>query len=320
MARVFVTSPLPGFEGLAERLEGHELVVWEGAGPCPRATILEEARRSQALITLLSDPIDAEVVTAGPQVVANYAVGFDNIDLEAARGAGVVVTNTPDVLTDATADLAFSLLLAAARRLPESERFLREGRFEGWGPSLYLGKPVWGRRLAVVGAGRIGQAMLARGRGFGMELAYVGRRPLDPAREAALGARKMPLDEALAWADFVSLHTPLTPETRHLIDRRRLELMGPGAVLVNTARGPVIDEAALAAALSAEQLFGAGLDVFEAEPAVHPGLLESPRAVLTPHTGSATDVARAQMAEICGESVRAVLAGETPRHVVVDGR
>jgi glyoxylate reductase len=243
-------------------------------------------------------------------------VGFDNVDLAAAEARGIWVTNTPGVLTDATADLAFGLLLAAARRIPESERFLRAGRFDGWAPLLFRGADLFGATLGIVGLGRIGQAMARRARAFGMRIVYAGRRAVDAEVERALEARRVELDELLATSDFVSLHCPLTPETRHLIDAGALARMKKGAILINTARGPIVDEAALVDALRSGHLAGAGLDVFEREPAVHPGLLELENVVLTPHTGSATMGTRRRMAELVCENLERALAGEAPPHPV----
>ncbi len=314
MSRIFVTSELPG-KAVEELASRHEVVVRTSSERLTHEELVEEAARSDALIVLLSDPIDEAVVASGIKCIATFAVGYDNIDINAARRHGVAVCNTPDVLTDATADLAFGLLLAAARRIPESEVFLRGGMFDGWAPSLFLGMPVAGQVLGVIGAGRIGRAMISRGGGFEMDVRYHAREDLPSI--VAKGARSQPLDDLLTEADFVSLHVPLTPETHHLIDRRRLSLMKPTAVLVNTARGPVVDEAALAEALRGERLFGAGLDVFENEPAIHPDLLQLKNVVMTPHTGSATVTARAQMARLCCDAVEAVLAGKVPKNTVV---
>ncbi|MDF1565693.1 MAG: D-glycerate dehydrogenase [Deltaproteobacteria bacterium] len=314
MARIFVTRRLPG-DALERLREAHELEIRDADTPIGREELIAGARRSEVVICALTDRIDAGVLHPGLKVVANYAVGVDNIDLAAAREAGVVVTNTPDVLTDATADLAFALLLAAARRLPEAERFLRAGRWEGFRASALLGRRVAGAHLGVVGAGRIGQAVLSRGKGFGMELSYWSREPKDPARVS--GATHRPLDELLERCDFVSLNVALTPETRHLLDARRLERMKPGAVLVNTSRGPVVDEAALARVLAEGPLFAAGLDVYEEEPRVHPALLELENVVLIPHLGSATDVCREAMVELCVDGVEAVLAGREPANRVI---
>ncbi len=311
--RVFVSRPLPqaAMERLASRFE---LTV----GPADRATTPEEllagARDADALVAMLSDRIDAAFLDACPRlrVVANYAVGVNNVDLDAATVRGVQVCNTPGVLTDATADLAFGLLLSVARRIPESERYLREGRFDGWAPLLFLGADLAGATLGIVGMGRIGQAMARRAKGFGMEIVYAARRPLDAATEAALGARRLPFEELLAASDFLSLHCPLTEETRHLLDAPALSRMKRGAFLINTARGPVVDEAALVEALERGHLGGAGLDVYEREPAVHPGLLQRGDVVLAPHTGSATTGTRLKMALMVCEDVERVLAGAAP--------
>ncbi|NLV32614.1 MAG: D-glycerate dehydrogenase [Acidobacteria bacterium] len=315
---VFVTQPIPqpGLDLLAGahphfRINPEERVLG-------RAQLLEGVRGAAGILALLTDRIDAEVLdAAGPQlrIVANMAVGFDNIDLRAASARGVMVTNTPGVLTDATADLAWALLFAAARRIPEAERFLRAGRFRYWGPLLFLGADVAGRTLGVVGAGRIGSAVARRARGFDMKVLYCNRSPR-PGLESELGARKVPLEELLAEADFVSLHLPLTPETRHLIDARALALMKPTACLINTGRGPLVDEAALVEALAAGRPAGAALDVFEREPEVHPGLLARDDVVLTPHIGSATVSARARMAEMAAENLLAGLRGERPPNLV----
>jgi glyoxylate reductase len=260
-----------------------------------------------AIVSLLTDRIDATVLRAGAgrlRVVANVAVGYDNIDVGTARELGIVVCNTPGVLDETTADVAFLLLLAASRLATGAEADLRAGRWTGWGINQYLGQDVHGATLGIVGWGRIGQAVARRAAGFGMTVLHHARRDTgEPGYVAEL-------DELLGRVDAVSLHVPLTAETRHLIDARRLGLMRPTAVLVNTARGPVVDEAALAAALHAGRLFAAGLDVYEREPAVHPELLTAPRTVLLPHIGSASVATRTRMGRTAAESVRRVLAGE----------
>ena len=260
-----------------------------------------------ALLCLLTDRIDAEFLARAPRlrIVANLAVGTDNIDLAAARARGVAVSNTPDVLTDATADLAFALLLAAARRLAWADRYVRGGGFVGWRPDLGVGLDVTGRTLGIVGWGRIGRAVAERARGFRMEVIWSGRNG------------GVPLDELLERSDFVSLHVSLTPETRHLIGERELRRMRPHALLVNTARGPIVDEAALVRALRAGWIAAAGLDVFEREPALSPGLADLPQVVLAPHLGSATTATRARMAELAAQSIVAALRGEPiPNRVV----
>jgi len=313
--RVFVSRPLPA--PAMERLARSFDVT---TGPADRATTADEllagAREADALVSMLSDRIDRAFLEACPRlrVVANYAVGVNNIDLAAAAARGVWATNTPGVLTDATADLAFGLLLSVARRIPESERFLREGRFDGWAPLLFLGADVASATLGIVGLGRIGQAVARRARAFGMEVVYSGHRRKPEEQEQ--GARFVSHDELVATSDFVSLHCPLTPETRHLFDARAFGRMKRGAILVNTARGPVVDEAALVEALQSGHLGGAGLDVFEDEPKVHPGLLALPNVVLTPHTGSATRGTRLRMAEMVCEDVERVLAGQAPKFPV----
>jgi glyoxylate reductase len=266
------------------------------------------------VVCLLADRIDATVLqagaTAGLKVVANVAVGYDNIDVAAAAALGIVVCNTPGVLDQSTADLAFLLVLAASRLTSEAEGDLRAGRWPGWGITQYLGRDVHGAVLGVVGYGRIGRAVAARGRGFGMEVLHHSRRPTgEPGYVAEL-------DDLLERSDVVSLHVPLTDSTRHLIGRPELERLGPDGVLVNTARGPVVDEEALADALHDGTIFAAGLDVFEREPVVHERLLSAPRAVLLPHIGSATTATRTAMARLACRQVVDVLAGRVPPHPV----
>lgn len=317
MGKVVVAARLPG--RIAEILAGHVVVgPPPGEAQLPRERLLAELGDAEGLLSLLSLRIDEALLGRAPRlrVVANYAVGFDNVDLQATARRGIVVTNTPDVLTDATADLTLALMLAAARRLPEGAAMIREGRWHGWEPEQLPALDLDGAQLGIVGLGRIGRAVARRARGFGLQLVYAQPRRAAAEVEAALGARFVGLDELVATSDIVSLHCPLLPATRHLIDAERLGRMKPGAVLVNTARGAVIDEAALAAALAAGRLGGVGLDVFEDEPRVHPGLLASPRAVLMPHLGSSTVGTRRRMAELAAQSIADVLAGRRPAHVV----
>lgn len=276
----------------------------------------------RGLLPLLIHRVGERVFRAAPDldVVANMAVGVDNVDLAAARRHGVTVTNTPGVLTDDTADLALALLLAVARRIVEADRYVRAGRWTGWRPDLMVGRSLTGRSLGVVGAGRIGRAVLARAAAFRMRLLYASRTPLPPEVEAELGAERRDLPDLLAESDFVSLHVPLDDATRHLLDADALARLKPGAILVNTARGPVVDEAALVAALDSGHLGGAGLDVFEEEPRVHPGLLDRPDVVLVPHVGSATAATRFRMLELAVEGLLAILADRRlPTHAVVAG-
>ena len=320
MAKVVATRRLPGDAFARIEAAGHELNYWEGDCPPPREKLLELVAGAEGLITTLEDRIDAEVMdAAGPglKVIAQYAVGVDNIDLAAARKRGIRVTNTPGVLTEATADLAFALLLAAARRVAEGDRFVREGRWKCWLPAGFLGPEVAGAKVLVVGFGRIGQAFAKRAKGFGMEILYTSRTP-KPEAEAELGARRVELDEALPEADFVSLHVPLTPETERLFNEERLFRMKPGSVLVNTARGKVVDTEALVKALKEGPLFAAGLDVTDPEPLPkdHP-LTKFENVVLTPHIGSAGRRTREKMAQMVAENLLAVLAGREPPNPVV---
>jgi glyoxylate reductase len=313
-----VTSPLPG---RAEELlgESFELRVHRGERLVTEKTVADFIDTADGAVTLLFNPVSHRVVEACPnlRVVGNVAVGFDNIDLAAAEARGVWVTNTPDVLTEATADLAWALILAVTRRLAEAEEYLRAGRYRGWALDLLLGSGLQGKTLGVVGFGRIGRAVARRGLAFGMRLLYNDPEPLENPEPAA---DYLPLDELLAASDVVSLHCPLDESTHHLLDARRLGLLPDGACLVNTARGPLVDEAALARELSTGRLTGAGLDVYEFEPAVHPELLGRRDVVLLPHVGSATVETRAAMAELAARNVIAVLEGEEPPSPVVRGR
>ena len=313
--KVLVTREIPR-AGL-HPLEGFDVSVLSEAPPA-RDDLLEAAEGAEGVLSTVTETIDGELMDAagdGLKVVANMAVGYDNVDLGAAKERGVIVANTPGVLDETTADVAFMLLLAAARRLGEAERVLRAGRWEWWGPKLFVGPDVWGKRIGIVGLGRIGRAVARRARGFGMEVVYHNRSRKEEA-ERELGARRMELDELLQTSDFVSVHTPLTGETRHLIGAEELDKMKPLAVLVNTSRGPVVDEAALADALAAGSIFAAGLDVYEEEPRVHPKLLELENVVLAPHIGSGSIETRDKMAVLAAENIRAVLGGEPPKNPV----
>jgi glyoxylate reductase len=315
--RVFVSAPLPGGAEGALRAACDVVVGPPFDRGEPRGVrspaFLGQASTFDGLVALLTDRIDDALLARAPklQVVANVAVGTDNVDLPACAARGVRVTNTPGVLTEATADLAFALLLSAARRVTEGDRLLRAGGFTGWSPGLLLGSRVFGMTLGIVGMGRIGRAFARRARGFGMTVLYTQRHRLAPAEEEPFEATWMPVDELFAAADAVSLHCPLTPETRHLVNAGRLARMKPGSILVNTARGGCVDEAALAHALAHGPLSACGLDVFEAEPRIHPELLVRPNAVLAPHIGSADVPTREGMAEMAAENCLAVLAGES---------
>ena len=308
--------PAPVGEHLAGRCR---LEVWEGQGVMPRAELLARVAGKAGLLAMLTDRVDGELLdAAGPglRVVANFAVGHDNLDLEACTARGVLATNTPDVVTEATADLAWALLLAAARRVAEGDRFLRARRPWIWGPEFFLGFEVHGKTLGVIGLGRIGRAVARRAAGFAMPVLYTARRRLPPEQEAELGVAWRELDRLLAEADFVSVHTGLSPATRHLIGAERLARMKPTAVLVNTARGAIVDEAALAAALRAGELAAAGLDVYELEPEVHPDLLALDNVTLLPHLGSATVKTRTAMGMAAADNLLGALAGERPPNLL----
>ena len=310
--KVLVTREIP--EAGLGLLEGFDVSVLHERPPT-RDELLEAVSGASGILATATEKMDGEVMDAagdGLRVIANMAVGYDNIDVEAARERGVVVTNTPGVLDETTADVAFMLVLAAARRLGEGERLLRAGRWEWWGPKQLRGLDVWGKTLGIVGLGRIGRAVARRGKGFGMRVLYHNRSRNEDA-ERELEARYLDLDDLLRESDFVSIHTPLTDETRHLISERELGLMRETAVLVNTSRGPVVDEGALAAALAEGRIFAAGLDVYEEEPKVHPKLLELENVVLAPHVGSATIDTRDKMATLAAENLAGVLRGEEPK-------
>ncbi len=314
MARVLVTRRLP--DGGLDPLAAHEL-IGPNADDTPYSPEQLRARAGDVdgIVCVLTDKIDADLLEAGAaggklRVVANVAVGYDNIDVPAARDHGIVVCNTPGVLDETTADLAFTLILAASRLVHDAEADLRADRWRGWGITQYLGRDVHGATLGIVGYGRIGRAVARRAAGFDMRVLHHARTDTGEPGYVA------DLDALLAAADVVSLHVPGGDATRHLIDARRLALMKPTAVLVNTARGTVVDEAALADALHDSRLFAAGLDVFEREPEVHPRLLDAPRAVLLPHVGSASQATRTRMARLAASAVATVLDGGVPPNVV----
>ena len=310
--KVLVTREIPD-AGLRLLRDFDVTVVSES--PPGRSELLEAVRGAAGILPTVSEKMDAEVMDAagdGLKVIANMAVGYDNVDLDAAGERDVVVTNTPEVLNETTADTAFMLLLAAARRLGEAERLLRSGGWDAWGPMQLTGPDVWGKKLGVVGFGRIGQAVARRARGFDMEILYHDQYR-NEIIEKESGVQYVELDELLRTCDFISVHTPLTDETHHLIGVRELGRMKPEAVLINTSRGPVVDEAALADALSKGRIFAAGLDVYEKEPEVHPKLLELENVVLAPHIGSASVETRDRMAVLAAENIVAVLSGEEPK-------
>lgn len=311
---VLVTRPIMAEAEKALR-ERCDVTVHENEFGIPRPELLEVVAGRDALITMLTEKVDAELLAAaGPQlkIVANHAVGFDNINLADCTAAGVMATNTPEVLTETTADTAFALLMAAARRVGEGERFLRSRQKWIWGPLMMMGQDVHHKTIGIVGFGRIGQAVARRARGFGMKVVYHDAVQLPPEVETETGAERREMDDLLAEADFISIHVNLTEETRHLFGAEAFGKMKPTAVLVNTSRGPVVDEQALANALRAGEIFGAGLDVFEREPEVTEDLLQLENVVIIPHLGSATVDTRLAMGMLAAENVFAAIDGQRP--------
>ena len=312
--RIAVTGRIPE-AGMELLHEAGDVAAWDSLDVPTVEQVHALVAGAEAALTLLTTKVDdAFLDAAGPQlkVVANVAVGYNNLDVAACARRGVVCTNTPGVLTEATADIAMALVLAATRRLGEGERVIRSQQPWQWGMFYMLGAGIQGRQLGIVGMGDIGRALARRARAFGMTIAYSNRRPVAPDVEAELGAQFMSMEELLATSDVVSLNCPYSPATHHLIGAAQMQAMKRSAFLVNTARGPIVDEAALVDALRSGKIAGAGLDVFEHEPAVHPGLLECDNAVLIPHLGSATQETRAAMARLAAHNAVNVLSGVAP--------
>lgn len=315
--KIFVTRLIPasGIEKL--RAAGHEVIVSDKDGVLTRTELIDKLKveNPDAVLCLLTDKIDSAVFDAAPnaKIFANYAVGFDNIDLKEAKLRQIKITNTPDVLSEAVAEHTVALMLAIGRRVVEGDRFMRDGHYQGWGPLFFLGTEFKGKTLGIVGCGRIGRRVAEiMYRGFGMKIAYYDRQHND-SFDSEFSATFMPeLGELLKMADVVSLHLPLTNDTRHLFDHAHLNMMKSSALLVNTARGPIIDEAALALALKSDVIAGAALDVFENEPAVHPDLLPLSNVILSPHIASATTEARSEMSVVAADNIIAVLKGKDP--------
>lgn len=314
--KVLITRQLPG-DAVEKLKEECDLLCDPPSDQMPRNQLLELIPEADALICLLSETIDREVISRAPKlkVISNYAVGYNNIDVAFATERKIYVTNTPDVLTEATADLAWALLLAAARRVVEGDEMVRQNRFTGWAPDLLLGLDVAYKTLGVVGLGRIGLAVARRAKGFGMRVLYWSKNRKEQWEEQ-FGLEYQPLDTLLQTADFVSLNVALTRETHHLIGEKEFSLMKNTAILVNTARGPVVDEAALAAALREKKIWAAGLDVYENEPEVHPDLLKLDNVILAPHVGSGTIDTRAKMAEMVVSNVLMALKGQRPTNAI----
>jgi len=307
-ASILVTRKLPA-SVLAKLEAAGEVDLYTGENAMPPAELRARIADKDGLICLLTDSIDASVIDAAPalKVIANVAVGYNNIDVAAARSRGIVVTNTPDVLTESVADFTWAMILAVTRRLSEGERLLRRGAWKGWALDFMLGTDLRGKLLGLVGLGRIARAVAARAPAFGMRVAYASRRQVDLP-----GADALSFDRLLNTSDVVSLHVPLTTETRHLIDKKAIARMKRSAYLINTSRGPVVDEAALAWALQQHLLAGAALDVYENEPAVHPDLVQLENVLLVPHLASATTETRTAMASLAADNVIAVLGGRLP--------
>jgi lactate dehydrogenase-like 2-hydroxyacid dehydrogenase len=310
---VFVARRVPD-DGITPILDATDARVWEDELPPSRSELLDAIRGCDGVLTLLTDRVDDEFLdAAGPQlkVVSNYAVGFDNVDVPACTARGIPVGNTPGVLTETTADLAWALLMAAARRLPEGDRYVRAGRWKTWGPMLLLGPDVHGATIGIVGFGRIGQAVARRAKGFGMTILYQDVHRADPSVEEAFGATFHPLEELLPRSDFVTLHVNLTHDTHRLIDAEKLSWMKPSAVLVNTSRGPVVDHPALADALRGGRLFAAALDVTDPEPIpTDDPLLSLDNCLVVPHIASASRATRGKMAEMAAANLLAGVRGE----------
>ncbi len=315
--KVFVTRVIPE-EGLRLVLDNCDAEVWQEETPPPPEVLIEKIRDCEGVLTLLSDKIDAKVMDSAPKlrVISNYAVGYDNIDVPEATKRGIMVTNTPGVLTETTADLAFALILATARRIVEADKYTRRGIWKTWGPMLLLGRDVYGATLGIIGFGRIGQAVARRAKGFNMRILYYDIKR-DEKGEKELGAEYRDLHSLLKEADIVTIHTPLTSQTYHMMGEKELSLMKPTAILVNTARGAVVDQRALYKVLKEKRIFGAGLDVYEKEPIDKDDpLIELDNVVLLPHIGSASVETRTKMAIIAAENLLLALRGERPHYLV----
>jgi glyoxylate reductase len=313
--RIFVTRKIPQ-AGLDILQRNFEVDIYEGDSPISRKELLERAQDCDGLLPLLTDIIDSEVMdVTGVKAIANYAVGYDNIDIKAATDRKIPITNTPGVLTDATADLTFALILAVSRRIVEADKYLREGRWKGWDPMLLLGGDFKGKTLGIVGLGRIGQAVAKRAKGFGMNIIYADKEQCLEA-ESELGIQCVQFSELLKESDYITLHIPHNQETHHLLGLKEFEQMKPSAYVINTSRGKVINEEDLILALSNKIIKGAGLDVFYNEPEINPELIELDNVVIVPHIGSASLETRTNMAIIAAKNLVAALKGEVPKNIV----
>jgi len=314
--KIFVTRKIPE-PGLDLLRKEYELEVYKYDRVPTKEEIIKGLKGKDGLLCLLTDPIDREVISSEPKLkmIASYAVGYNNIDIQAATKRGIPVSNTPDVLTDTTAEMTWALLFSVARRIIEGDRFTRAGKFTGWAPMLMLGQDISNKTLGIIGAGRIGTAFALKSKGFNMKVLYVDERQ-NTILERELGAKKVSFDDILKKSDYISVHVPLIPSTHHLIGEKELQLMKKNAVLINTSRGPVIDEKALVKALKEKRIFGAGLDVYEHEPMIEKELLELDNVVLQPHSASATTETRTKMAIMAAENMMAGLSGKIPPNCI----
>ena len=316
--KVYVTHPLlpAAMDYLRENVS---IEVGPTDGPSSRKELIHGVRDCEGLLSLLTVPVDAAVMDAAPRlrIIANCAVGYNNIDIDAAREREILVTNTPGILTDTTADLTWALILAVARLIPQADHYTREGRFKGWALDLFLGKEITGQTLGIIGMGRIGRAVAERAKAFRMKTIYHDPHRLSPEVEKTLNASWRPLDGVVCEADVLTLHTTLSPETKHLLNAERLAKMKRTAIVINVSRGPIVDEKALADALADGRIWGAGLDVYEREPAIEKILLSLDNVILLPHIGSATEATRLRMSMMAAENLVAGLTGKTPPNLIV---
>ncbi|UMZ72648.1 2-hydroxyacid dehydrogenase [Natranaerofaba carboxydovora] len=311
--KVYITGDIPR-NGIDMLRENYHVEVFDSEAPITEDVLKEKIKGCDGLVSMVGDPVTSDVIeeSGNLKVIANYGVGYDNIDVDRATQKGIKVTNTPGVLHETTADLTFSLILGVMRRTVESDKFLRDNNFKGWKPQLFLGNDVYGKRLGIIGMGEIGEAVAKRARGFEMDVLYNKRTPLSGEEENRLGVKYSDIEDIVKTSDIITLHVPLTKETKHLFTKEEFKKMKDDAYLINTARGPVVKEDDLVWALENREIKGAGLDVFEEEPKVHPGLMNREDCVLLPHIGSATEECRQEMAEIACKNVIKVLEGNKP--------